>query len=349
MSGFTKVCATVATAVSFVASGMAQAETPSEGCGTAAPVSGIYQTDVGGLTRTWRMQIPSGLDAARPAPLALIFHGWGEDENAFLDKAIVTAEADRLGFVLVAARGVGSGSGDESYNSWTFKGSATGVGGDGQPICSGSETNYAYKSCGPVGDGVAKNGCSWTQCQTDDAAFVLDMIAEVGKSACIDLDRVFMTGGSNGGMFTWDMGQTPAVAGKLRAIAPLIGLPHRGFLDGPGRTDGLPVLLITGTDDPTVPPGAWGDAGFTTTADSDLYHYSGATAITEVWAQAQGCTGEPMAVDFGSEGIECRSSCAADRSGLPVVLDCRAAMAHDYGLDQTWPMILDFFDRQPQR
>jgi poly(3-hydroxybutyrate) depolymerase len=138
-------------------------------------------------------------------------------------------------------------------------------------------------------------------------------------------------------------------AGKLRAIAPLIGLPHRGFLDGPGRSDGLPVLLITGTDDPTVPPGAWGDAGFTTTADSDLYHYSGATAITGVWAQAQGCTGEPVAVDFGSEGIECRSSCAADRSGLPVVLDCRAAMAHDYGLDQTWPMILDFFARQPQR
>ena len=101
MSGFTKVCATVATAASFVASGMARAETPSEGCGTAAPVSGIYQTDVGGLTRTWRMQIPSGLDAAKPAPLALIFHGWGEDENAFLDKAIVTAEADRLGFVLV--------------------------------------------------------------------------------------------------------------------------------------------------------------------------------------------------------------------------------------------------------
>jgi hypothetical protein len=67
MSGFTKVCVTVATAASFLASGMAQAEMPSEGCWTAAPVSGIYQTDVGGLTRTWRMQIPSG-------PIKMLVH-----------------------------------------------------------------------------------------------------------------------------------------------------------------------------------------------------------------------------------------------------------------------------------
>lgn len=325
------------------------AETPSAGCGTAAAQSGIFQLSDGGLTRTWRMHVPAGLDAARPAPLALIFHGWGEDENAFLDVPVVTAEADRLGFVLVAARGVGSEGGDESYNSWTFKGSASGIGGDGQPICSGAETNYSYKSCGPVGDGVAQNGCSWTQCQTDDAAFVSALIAEVGKTACIDLDRVFMAGGSNGGMFAWDMGQTPAVASQLRAIAPLIGLPHRGYLDGPGRPDGLPVLLITGIDDPTVPPGVWGEAGFTTTADTDLYHYTGATAITDVWAKAQGCTAEAVKIDFGAEGIECRSSCTADASGLPLVLDCRAAMAHDYGLDKTWPMILDFFARQPPR
>ncbi|MDM7931546.1 hypothetical protein [Tabrizicola sp.] len=325
------------------------AETPSEGCGKAVPASGAFQLPDGEQTRTWRLHVPAGVDAAQPAPLALIFHGWGEDENAFLDVPVVTAEADLKGFYLAAARGVGSEGGDESYNSWTFSGSATGIGGDGQPICSGAETNYSYKSCGPLGEGVAQNGCSWTQCQTDDAAFVSTLIAEIGKSACIDLDRVFMAGGSNGGMFTWDMGQTPAVASQLRAIAPLIGLPHRGFLEGPGRPDGLPVLLITGVDDPTVPPGTWDETGFTTTADTDLYHYTGAGAITDVWANAQGCTAELAKVDFGAEGIECRSSCAPDGSGLPPVLDCRANMAHDYDLEKTWPMILDFFANQPPR
>jgi polyhydroxybutyrate depolymerase len=331
----------------------AMAETPSAGCGTAAPASGTFTLASDGLSRTYRMHVPAGMDAAKPAPVALIFHGWGGDENEFLGDPIVTAEADRHGFILVAARGVGSGAPDENYNSWTFRGSATGIGGDDQPICDGAageaKTNYAYASCGPVGEGVAQNGCSWTQCQADDAGFVGTLIDEVGKAACIDTDRVFMAGGSNGGMFTWDMGQTPAVASRLRAIAPLIGLPHNGFLDGPGRADGLPVLVITGLQDPTVPPGDWGDAGPTTTADTDLYHYTGASAITGVWAKAQACEGELVTVEFGADGIECRSACAADASGLPPVLDCRAQMAHDYDFAKTWPMILDFFARQPSR
>lgn len=327
----------------------AMAETSSAGCGATAPESGTFTLASDGLTRTYRMHVPKDLDPAKPAPVAFIFHGWGGDENEFLADTVVTGEADKRGFILVAARGVGSGAPDKNYNSWTFRGSATGIGGDGTPICSGAETNYAYASCGPVGQGIAQNGCSWTQCQTDDAAFVMDLIAEVGRSACIDMDRVFMAGGSNGGMFTWDMGQTSAVASQLRAIAPLIGLPHNGFLDGPGRDDSLPVLLITGMQDPTVPPGDWGDMGPTTTADADLYHYTGASAITEVWAKAHSCEGEAVTVDFGADGVECRSSCAADGSGLPPVLDCRAEMAHDYDFAKTWPMILDFFARQPPR
>lgn len=327
----------------------ATAERPSAGCNGPAPVSGTYQFADGDLNRTYRTHVPAGLDPDKPAPAVLIFHGWGEDENAFLDVPVVTAEADRRGFVLAAARGTGAEGGDESYNSFTFKGSASGIGGDGLPICSGAETNYSYASCGPVGEGVAMNGCSWTHCQSDDKNLVSALISELGQTACIDLDRVFLTGGSNGGMFTWDMGQTPQAAGQLRAIAPLIGLPHRGYLDGPGRADGLPVLSITGLDDPTVPPGDWGDDGFTTTKDSDLYHYTGATAIIGAWAGAHGCEGEQLKVDFGAGGIECRSPCAADGSGLPPVIDCRAPMAHDYDLDRTWPMIMDFFSRQPSR
>jgi polyhydroxybutyrate depolymerase len=329
----------------------APAETPSAGCASATFASGVHQLADGDLSRTYRAFVPSGIDAARPAPLALVFHGWGEDENAFLDAPVVTAEADARGFILVAARGTGSEGGDESYNSWTFRGSATGIGGDGQPICGNPETNYAYKSCGPVGQGISQSGCAWTHCQTDDIAFVKALVAEVSSKACVDMDRVFATGGSNGGMFTWELGQNPETAPMLRAIAPLIGLPHRGFLDGPGRPDGLPALLITGVDDPTVPPGAWEDPGFSTTADADLYDYTGATGITRVWAQAHQCAvGAPaQSVAFGAEGIDCRSYCGADASGLPPVLDCRAQMAHDYGLDKTWPMILSFFAGQPPR
>lgn len=326
------------------------AETPSPGCGAASPASGVFTLADGPLTRTYRMHVPAGLDAAKPAPLALIFHGWGGDETEFLSDPIVTGEADRLGFILAAPRGVGSDAPDNSYNSWSFDGSTTGIGGDGQPICS-AEINYAYPSCGPVGEGVAQNGCSWTQCQTDDVAFTKALIDEIAMTACIDLDRVFATGGSNGGMFTWELGQTAETAMALRAIAPIIGLPHRGDLAPPARPDGLPVLVITGNQDPTVPPGPWQDPAPSTTGDTDLYHYTGATGITRAWAAAEGCKTDipAAAVDFGPEGMDCRSTCAADGSGLPPVLDCRADMAHDYDFAKTWPMVLDFFNRQPPR
>jgi len=319
---------------------------------TPAPVSGVYQFTDDDLTRTYRIHIPTGYEPAKPTPLALVFHGWGGDENEFLAEPAVTDEADARNFILVAPRGVGSEV-DESFNSWSFRGSASGIGGDGLPVCDEvMTTDYTYPSCGPVGEGVAKSSCSWTQCQTDDISFVNALVEEVAKSACIDTDRVFATGGSNGGMFTWELGQNASTANSLRAIAPLIGLPHRGYLDGPGRDDGLPVLLVTGQDDPTVPPGTWEDASFTTSSDGDFYYYTGAAAITQTWATAQGCPiDEPaQALALGGDGVDCRSYCATAESGeLPPVLDCRVDMAHEYQLDRTWPLILEFFESQPPR
>ena len=50
----------------------ALAETPSAGCGTASPSSGTFTLASDGLTRTYRLHVPAALDAAKPAPLALI-------------------------------------------------------------------------------------------------------------------------------------------------------------------------------------------------------------------------------------------------------------------------------------
>ena len=327
------------------------AQTPSSGCGSKPLESGLYQMADGGQMRLYRLHVPASYDPAMPSPVVTIFHGWGGDENAFLGDESVLAEAEAHGYILVAPRGVGSEGGDNSYNSWTFRGSATGIGGDGQPICDSENTgDYGYASCQAAGADIARNSCSWTQCQTDDIGFVQELIADVSSKICIDEDRIFASGGSNGGMFTWELGQNPATAGTFRAIAPLIGLPHRGHLDGPGQT-GLPVMLVTGTNDPTVPPGAWEDSAFTTTSDGDFYYYTGATAITRVWAETAGCSvAEPAStVDVGIEGIDCRSYCGVEGEGeMPSVMDCRADMAHEYDLPNTWPLILGFFDAQTQ-
>lgn len=336
------------------------AQTASGGCSTDALASGIYQMPDGDVVRSYRLYVPANYDPTKPTPMIMVFHGWGGDENSILDHEVVTRLADEQGYILVAPRGVGSEGGDDNYNSWTFRGSATGLDGDGlnaavtgdsEAICDFNVTgDYHYNSC--EANDTAVNSCSWTQCQTDDVAFVSQLLAQVENQFCVDTDRVFASGGSNGGMFTWDLGQNNQTAPNWRAIAPIIGLPHRGYLDGPGRSDGLPVILFTGKNDPTVPPGNWEDASFTTTSDGDVFYYTGATAITRVWAEAQGCSIAESAavVDVGIEGVECRSYCAAGADGaMPAVLDCRADMAHDYDLEKSWGLILSYFGRLPQR
>ncbi len=129
------------------------------------------------------------------------------------------------------------------------------------------------------------------------------------------------------------------------AIAPVIGLPHEGYLDANPQ---LPVLLTTGTRDRTVPPGDWEDPTPTATTDGDRFYYTGATAITRSWASARGCDVAVDAVPFddGERRTDCRSYCPAG-AGWPAVLDCRVDMGHTYGLSWSWGLTLDFFDAQP--
>ena len=321
------------------------------GCGAETYTSGNYTLEHGGVTRAFRVVVPDSHDANTPAPLVLAFHGWGGNEDEFLNNNTVITESEARGYIVVAPRGLGAGPPDNSWASWAFSGSTTGLDGDGinatvsgdtPDICDDEETtDYDYPSC----EGVADNGCSWTHCQADDLDFVLALLAELESGLCIDPQAIFATGGSNGGMFTWNLGQDVRTASSFRALAPLIGLPHRGYLSAKGTEDALPVLSITGTRDRTVPPGEWEDSSFTTTTDGDRYFYTGATAITQVWAQAHGCEISQPAESFdeGSEDLDCRSYCAVD-GGWPEVLDCRANMGHTYNLNTSWPVLLDFFE-----
>ena len=321
----------------------------SSGCGAEGWSSGIHTMQHSGVTRTFKVHVPKSYSKDNSTPLVSIFHGWGGDENEFLKSKAVTSEADKLGFILVAPRGLGSGSPDYSNNSWSFSGSTTGADGVGGPICDHNLTaDYSYSSCALV----KKNTCSWTQCQVNDLDFAIALIDLVKQNLCIDNEKVFATGGSNGGMFTWGLGQNPQSASTFRAIAPLIGLPHKGYLEPQGKRDkegkvtDLPVLVITGAQDNVVPPGAWEDVSFTTTSNgNDRFYYTGATAIAQSWAGAHGCdvSSDAISFDDGNRETDCRTYCSGD-PGWPRVLDCRAKMGHAYELQWSWKLILNFFE-----
>ncbi len=351
-------------ALAAVAPALGAAVSPSAGCGKTL-ASGSHQMKDQKVTRTYRVFVPSGYRPATAYPLVMVFHGWGGDEDEFLGDREVMTLANRRGYIVVAPRGLGSAAPDSNRNSWSFRGSTTGLAGPGEEgdsdapgasagaICDPARTaNYAYPSC----TNVARSTCSWTQCQADDVAFTIALVKEIESRLCVDTTRVFASGGSNGGMFVWELGQNERSAPIFRAIAPIIGLPHRGYLDTPGRADGMPVLVITGKQDSTVPPGAWEDTRHTTSSDSDRYFYTGASAITRRWGALNSCpyTGRPAALfNAGTTHADCRTYCAGNLAGWsggsagtgwPNVLDCRAPMGHTYDLGWSWKLILDFFD-----
>jgi poly(3-hydroxybutyrate) depolymerase len=319
----------------------------------SAGASQLYNFDHSGVSRVYKLYLPTSYDESSkiPSPLIFLFHGWSGDEDDFLWYDVVRSEADTRGYVLVAPRGLGSGSPDNSLNSWTFESSNTGVSTGGNAICDVErQTNFNYASC--VDAGVAANICAWTQCQDDDVDFFLSLLSHLKASLSIDSRNVFVSGGSNGGMFTWFLGQSPTSSHYLRAIAPVIGVPHRDNLQVAGRASALPVILITGRTDSTVPPGEWNDEEPTESFDGDFFYYTGASAITRKWAESAGGQGlceivgevaEPFDEGRG-DGADCRTYCKIGAEEWPVVLDCRYNMGHDYNLDEVWPLVMDFFD-----
>lgn len=320
--------------------------------------NGCSNPGSGTIGRPTRVVLPNGyeeeMEDERPRgfPLVLMFHGWGEDENAFLQRGEVRREIRRRGFIGAAARGLGEGSPDESYNSWNNFGSNTGIDGNGGSICDVAvNTDYGYATCKAGADPIAENVCSWTHCQGDDFQFVNDWVEYMGNKFCVDLDNVFIFGGSNGGMFVWSLTADERTSHLFRGATSLIGLPHRGYVTG-GH---VPTLLITGTNDPTVPPGPWDSYADTQTSDGDAYYYTSATAITNAYARQQGCAGvDSNAAPWTIPGnrrfskATCRTFCTDEDDDYiddyPRVIDCRAEMAHSYALGWSFDLAMQFFD-----
>lgn len=316
----------------------AMAQTASPGCSRSTADSGHFSLQDQGITRNYRLYLPRSYDPNTPTPLILAFHGWGGDADAVLDYRVVRRQANQAGVIVVTPEGLGAN--EDRPNSWTFPGSATGIDSTGTAICDPTlMQDETYPSCADT----AQNICSWTHCQADDTAFIAALLTELEETLCIDTSRIFAAGASNGGMFTWGLGQDPKLAPRFRAIASLIGLPHRGYGDGPGKTK-LPALVITGTEDVSVPPGAWEDPAPTTSTDDTAYDYTGATGITQAWSMAHGCdiSSPARPVDFGGRRHDCRSYCGAE-GDLPPVLDCRMDTGHNGHMRRTWPLIMDFF------
>ncbi len=262
-----------------------------------------------GLTRGYRRHLPAGYDGAEPVPLWLHVHGY-TGSAAHSDGWTGLSEiADREGFVLVfpqstsfeAPMGRPAQSRSATITSWNDLACSASPGPDG-PTCREDASPYPCPpECGTCGP------CNWCSCH-DDVGYISALIDHLSAGLCLDVDRVFASGYSNGGMFVHRLGC--ALGDRLAAVAPMHGYLARGFNCAAGEP-GPSMLLIGGAADRTVPI----DGSYA----SDGYVYTSQSRVAEKWAEAQSCAAAPVPVETPWDGrreLSCVEypGCAGDRA-----------------------------------
>mmetsp|Transcript_24876 Transcript_24876/g.43497 ORF Transcript_24876/g.43497 Transcript_24876/m.43497 type:complete len:429 (+) Transcript_24876:171-1457(+) len=270
---------------------------------TSSPFSvGSYTTfqhTFEGEVRTHQVGVPPTYDG-QPTPLLLYFHGWG---GSYADCGSLCDDALSAGFITLSMTGLESDSG---LPSWNGIGSTTSPGPQG-PTCEAGAVDYCYADCGNCTD-----NCWWTTCK-DSVAQVLEVWDAVEGALCVDADRAWAAGCSNGGMFTFELAADPRAAGRLAGTAPLVGLPHPGLWGGPAAA--LHLAGFWGARDRTVPPlGNTGDPGVSVSSGGGGgWFYATARAATDAWGRVLGCdpAGRAPTADWGMGDYQRLANCTA--------------------------------------
>jgi len=312
---------------------------PSEGCKKLSTVPArsldaglqklqkkeIMVADFEEVKRDYWVQAPR--NAATPAPVLFSFHGQSGNASLYAASHNFNTLGEAQNLMTVFPQGVND-SPDADHDQGT--GWNCGTAGDDSTCVSegvGSE-GACYKSC----QKLKKCGkCNWSTCY-DDVLFVKTVLAHVAKEFCIDLDRVYSDGESNGAMFTQHLvRELPDV---FAGVSTWFGTPLTGYLLGK-RLEviaGQPQLARTaylslhGRNDTCIPPqGGEDDGGWL---------YEPLAQSTGIWAGIHRCdtkaTHLPTPWDGGTLNFQCAEyrRCSTGRRVVQCMYD---------GVHGDWP------------
>ena len=316
---------------------------PSAGCGsepTAFPgATTSIPITVNGLDRVYLLHLPPNYDTNKPTSLVLSFHGYTDSAGGMESGTGMSYHADKYGYIVVyphATHFLGNSGYITSWNDLTCNASP----GPEGPICSEKAASYAFPTdCGST----VSTECNWCTCN-DDLGYVEQVLNELEGSLCIDLNRIYATGMSNGGMFVQRLGCD--MADRFAAIAPVAGTLARGFNCAPDSSDQISIMNIHGREDDYV--------DVTGAESTDGYFYTAIDDVMALWAgpSSQNCADEVTpytTIADGVRGMKCtqHTSCA---TGAEVV-SCWWDAGHAWpGGITSWgdDMIWDFFLRNPK-
>lgn len=134
-------------------------------CTTEEPVE---SNPTGLAQRPYDVEVPSGYDAARPAPLIVLLHGFGSDPATVAGYFDIAALAEQRGFLYVVPTGTPDAAGQLFWN--------------------------ATDACCDL-DGIG----------TDDSAYLAELVQQVQSDYSVDPKRIYFVGHSNGGFMSYRM------------------------------------------------------------------------------------------------------------------------------------------------
>jgi len=268
---------------------------PSAGCGQQPKnligATSTVKINVNGKERVYLLHIPANYDPNKPTSLVLSIHGYTDSAGGMESGTGMSYHADEYNYIVVYPQSTNFRSQGKLITSWNDL-TCNASPGPAGPICSADHTQYALPSdCGPE---VLKDTCNWCSCN-DDLGYINKVLDEVESDLCVDLNREYATGMSNGGMFTNRLGCD--LADRFAAIAPVSGTLAKGFNCAPASTEQISILYIHGRQDDYV--------DVTGKESTDGYFYTPATDVMALWASppSQNCSNEVTPYPTIADGI----------------------------------------------
>lgn len=162
-----------------------------------------------GLNREYVLFVPTSYQGNKSVPLMLNFHGFGDNANSYMSYADMRSVAESDTFILVYPQG----SCADGSSHWN-------------PCPTGSDNKSS----------------------ADDFGFISTLINDLSTQYNIDMERVYATGYSNGGMMAYGLANYKSE--MIAAVSSVSG----AMLDCTGPTSHpTPILHLHGTNDAVIP------------------------------------------------------------------------------------------------
>lgn len=179
---------------------------------------GAYrEITVDGRSRQYILHVPGQRAPAAPLPLVIVLHGTYGTGEKMQEQLGFDAHADARGFLVAYPDAFRKSRLRARTTRWN----------DGRGTLESSALGI------------------------DDVRFIQAMIEDIARRAPLDRQRIYATGGSNGGIMTYRLGCE--LPGTFAALAPVIANLAASLKDRCRPEPGLSVLTINGDADPAVP------------------------------------------------------------------------------------------------